>query len=87
MTFRDTRATSHPVFVGRPCDAGWVYAVQLAYCVALVFTNPVQMFPAIRIIENGLTPAVFHAGRPTKKRKWYVRQRRCRTRPCVAAGC
>jgi solute carrier family 36 (proton-coupled amino acid transporter) len=38
-----------------PVRAWWSYAIIALYCLALVFTFPLQLFPVLRIVERGLT--------------------------------
>jgi proton-coupled amino acid transporter len=36
-----------------PPDDDWIAAVQIAYCIAVVFTFPLQLFPAVTILNRG----------------------------------
>lgn len=42
------------VIVNLPQDDKFVNAVQFLYSVAIMLSTPLQLFPAVRIMENGL---------------------------------
>lgn len=43
----------------------WAYCIVVAYCIALVFSYPLMMFPAIKILERGAGPYLWNAASPT----------------------
>ncbi|KAJ1912930.1 hypothetical protein H4219_005415 [Mycoemilia scoparia] len=49
--------------------------VQILYVIAILFTNPLMMFPAIRIIESGIFPR--GSGKRSPKIKWQKNLHRC----------
>lgn len=51
-----------------PRDSRFVQAVQFLYSVAVLVGNPVQLFPALRIMEGGLFG--HHSGKKSLKTKW-----------------
>lgn len=55
------------VILNLPQDSHFVNAVQLLYSLAIILSTPLQLFPAIRIMENGL---FIRSGKYSKKIKW-----------------
>ncbi|KAK4685254.1 solute carrier family 36 (proton-coupled amino acid transporter), partial [Tremellales sp. Uapishka_1] len=55
------------VIVNLPQDDKFVQAVQFLYSVAILLSIPLQLFPAVRIMENGLLPK---SGKHNHKVKW-----------------
>jgi len=53
------------------CRQWWSYLIIAGYCVALVFTFPLQLFPVMRIVERGLTG--FGISRDADKHVWLKR--------------
>lgn len=51
-----------------PRDSRFVQAMQFLYSIAILVGNPVQLFPALRIIEGGLFGR--RSGRKSLKTKW-----------------
>ena len=47
-------ATKTVVLLNLPQDSHFVNAVQLLYSLAILLSTPLQLFPAIRILENGI---------------------------------
>lgn len=55
------------VILNLPQDSKFVNGVQLLYSLAILLSTPLQLFPAIRIIENGLFD---RSGKHDPKIKW-----------------
>uniref|UniRef100_A0A060TCD4 ARAD1D35376p n=1 Tax=Blastobotrys adeninivorans TaxID=409370 RepID=A0A060TCD4_BLAAD len=55
------------VILNLPQDSHTVNGLQLLYSLAIVLSTPLQLFPAIRIIENGL---FVRSGKYSNKIKW-----------------
>lgn len=55
------------VILNLPQDNRFVNAVQLLYSIAILLSTPLQLFPAIRIMENGLFT---RSGKFNNKVKW-----------------
>ncbi|KAK6069501.1 transmembrane amino acid transporter [Seiridium cupressi] len=51
-----------------PRDSRFVQAMQFLYSLAILVGNPVQLFPALRIIEGGVFGR--HSGKKSLKTKW-----------------
>jgi proton-coupled amino acid transporter len=47
--------------------AWWAYLIVVAYCIALVFSFPLMLFPAVQIVERGVAPFFW---RPADKAIW-----------------
>jgi proton-coupled amino acid transporter len=47
----------------------WSYLIQASYCLALVFSYPLMLFPAIRVLEKAVTPRFLVDDGTTKWRK------------------
>lgn len=60
-------ATKTVVLLNLPQDSHFVNAVQLLYSLAILLSTPLQLFPAIRILENGLFS---HSGKFNRYIKW-----------------
>ncbi|GAA6050980.1 hypothetical protein JCM3770_005353 [Rhodotorula araucariae] len=57
------------VFINLPQDDKFVSASQFLYSIAILLSTPLQLFPAVRIMENGIfTPA--KSGKRSLKVKW-----------------
>ncbi|BGP19323.1 hypothetical protein JCM10213v2_007412 [Rhodosporidiobolus nylandii] len=67
LTFGDQIQTV--VFVNLPQDDKFVNASQFLYSLAILLSTPLQLFPAVRIMENGLF-APQKSGKHSKKVKW-----------------
>lgn len=50
-----------------PQDRKFVHAVQFLYSLAILLSTPLQLFPAVRIMENGL---FVKSGKKNSKVKW-----------------
>ncbi|GAA5872046.1 hypothetical protein JCM3774_006591 [Rhodotorula dairenensis] len=57
------------VFVNLPQDDKFVNASQFLYSVAILLSTPLQLFPAVRIMENGIFAAQ-RSGKRSLKVKW-----------------
>ncbi|GAA6021997.1 hypothetical protein JCM10207_002401 [Rhodosporidiobolus poonsookiae] len=57
------------VFVNLPQDDKFVNASQFLYSIAILLSTPLQLFPAVRIMENGLF-APQKSGKHSVKVKW-----------------
>ncbi|GAA5974316.1 hypothetical protein JCM11641_006731 [Rhodosporidiobolus odoratus] len=57
------------VFVNLPQDDKFVNASQFLYSLAILLSTPLQLFPAVRIMENGLF-APQKSGKHSNKVKW-----------------
>ncbi|GAA6023213.1 hypothetical protein JCM8202_001030 [Rhodotorula sphaerocarpa] len=57
------------VFVNLPQDDKFVNASQFLYSIAILLSTPLQLFPAVRIMENGLF-APQKSGKRSLKVKW-----------------
>ncbi|BGP26993.1 hypothetical protein JCM10295v2_005955 [Rhodotorula toruloides] len=57
------------VFVNLPQDDKFVQASQFLYSLAILLSTPLQLFPAVRIMENGLFPPQ-RSGKRSLKVKW-----------------
>lgn len=62
------------VILNLPQDSHFVNSVQLLYSLAIILSTPLQLFPAIRIIENGL---FVRSGKYSRKIKWEKNFFRC----------
>ncbi|KAK6200751.1 hypothetical protein LQW54_009555 [Pestalotiopsis sp. IQ-011] len=51
-----------------PRDSRFVQAIQFLYSLAILVGNPVQLFPALRIVEGGLFGK--HSGKKSLRTKW-----------------
>ena len=60
-------ATRTVVLLNMPQDDRFVNAVQLLYSLAILLSTPLQLFPAIRIMENGIFN---HSGKYNPYIKW-----------------
>ena len=61
-------ATSIEIITNYPQDSRFVNAVQFIYSLAVLVGNPVQLFPALRIMEGNLFGA--HSGKRSLRTKW-----------------
>ena len=61
-------ATKTVVLLNLPQDYKFVNAVQFLYAIAILLSTPLQLFPAIRILENAFFTK---SGRRNKLVKWY----------------
>ena len=61
-------ATSIEIITNYPQDSRFVNAVQFIYSLAVLVGNPVQLFPALRIMEGNLFGA--HSGKRSVRTKW-----------------
>ncbi len=61
-------ATKTVILLNMPQDDRFVNAVQLLYSLAILLSTPLQLFPAIRLIETGLFT---RSGKYDPKIKWY----------------
>ncbi|GAA5989024.1 hypothetical protein JCM10908_006275 [Rhodotorula pacifica] len=57
------------VFVNLPQDDKFVNASQFLYSIAILLSTPLQLFPAVRIMENGIFAAQ-KSGKRSLKVKW-----------------
>lgn len=57
------------MFVNLPQDDKFVNASQFLYSIAILLSTPLQLFPAVRIMENGLF-APQKSGKRSLKVKW-----------------
>lgn len=57
------------VFVNLPQDDKFVQTSQFLYSLAILLSTPLQLFPAVRIMENGLFPPQ-RSGKRSLKVKW-----------------
>ncbi|GAA6032904.1 hypothetical protein JCM8097_000041 [Rhodosporidiobolus ruineniae] len=57
------------VFVNLPQDDKFVNASQFLYSLAILLSTPLQLFPAVRIMENGLF-SPHRSGKSSPKVKW-----------------
>ncbi|KDE04597.1 hypothetical protein MVLG_04977 [Microbotryum lychnidis-dioicae p1A1 Lamole] len=55
------------VFVNLPQDDKFVNAAQFLYSIAILLSTPLQLFPAVRIMENGLFS---RSGKHSNRVKW-----------------
>lgn len=55
------------VFVNLPQDDKFVNAAQFLYSLAILLSTPLQLFPAVRIMENGIFS---RSGKHSNKVKW-----------------
>ncbi len=55
------------MIVGVPSSKGVLIQVQFLYSVAIMLSVPLQLFPAVRIMENGL---FVRSGKIDNKVKW-----------------
>ena len=55
------------VFVNLPQEDRFVNAAQFLYSLAILLSTPLQLFPAVRIMENGLFS---RSGKYSAKVKW-----------------
>lgn len=55
------------VFVNLPQDDKFVNAAQFLYSIAILLSTPLQLFPAVRIMENGIFS---RSGKHSTKVKW-----------------
>ena len=55
------------VILNLPQDSKFVNGVQLLYSLAILLSTPLQLFPAIRILENGI---FVHSGKHNPTIKW-----------------
>ena len=55
------------ILVNLPTDQKFVQVVQFLYATAILLSTPLQLFPAIRIMENGLFTK---SGKTSYKVKW-----------------
>lgn len=62
------------VLLNLPKNSGFVNIVQALYSLAILLSTPLQLFPAIRIIENGL---FVRSGKYNSKIKWQKNIFRC----------
>ena len=60
-------ATKTVVLLNLPQDSHFVNAVQLLYSLAILLSTPLQLFPAIRILENGIFS---RSGKSNPSIKW-----------------
>lgn len=68
------------VFVNLPQDDKFVNAAQFLYSIAILLSTPLQLFPAVRIMENGLFS---RSGKYSSKVKWEKNM----FRMAVVVGC
>ncbi|KAK4046579.1 hypothetical protein OIV83_005949 [Microbotryomycetes sp. JL201] len=68
------------VFVNLPQEDKFVQASQFLYSVAILLSTPLQLFPAVRIMENGLFS---RSGKHSNKVKWQKNM----FRSLVVVGC
>ncbi|KAI9775500.1 MAG: neutral amino acid transporter [Candelina submexicana] len=61
-------STKTVILLNMPQDDRFVNAVQLLYSLAILLSTPLQLFPAIRLIETGLFT---RSGKYDPKIKWY----------------
>lgn len=57
------------VFINLPQDDKLVSASQFLYSIAILLSTPLQLFPAVRIMENGIFPS-WRSGKRSLKVKW-----------------
>ncbi|BGP34671.1 hypothetical protein JCM10296v2_006493 [Rhodotorula toruloides] len=69
------------VFVNLPSDDKFVQTSQFLYSLAILLSTPLQLFPAVRIMENGLFPQ--RSGKRSLKVKWEKNA----FRAAVVVGC
>lgn len=62
-----TPASQTVVFVNLPQDDRLVNAAQFLYSIAILLSTPLQLFPAVRIMENGIFS---RSGKHSNKVKW-----------------
>lgn len=55
------------VFVNLPQEDRFVSAAQFLYSIAILLSTPLQLFPAVRIMENGIFS---RSGKHSNKVKW-----------------
>ncbi|CAN6650390.1 vacuolar amino acid transporter 3 [Trichomonascus vanleenenianus] len=55
------------VILNLPQDSAFVNGIQLLYSLAILLSTPLQLFPAIRILENGM---FVRSGKYSKRVKW-----------------
>eukprot|EP00164_Ancoracysta_twista_P002919 GFYU01003886.1.p1 GENE.GFYU01003886.1~~GFYU01003886.1.p1 ORF type:complete len:546 (-),score=116.20 GFYU01003886.1:168-1805(-) len=58
--------TKDVIFLNLPGHNDMVVSVQISYCIAVIFTFPLMLFPAVQIIERKM----FQPGKSTTRRKW-----------------
>ncbi|GAA6014180.1 hypothetical protein JCM11491_004130 [Sporobolomyces phaffii] len=68
------------VFVNLPQDDKFVNAAQFLYSLAILLSTPLQLFPAVRIMENGIFS---RSGKHSNKVKWEKNA----FRTAVVVGC
>ncbi|SCV73320.1 BQ2448_7246 [Microbotryum intermedium] len=68
------------VFVNLPQDDKFVNAAQFLYSIAILLSTPLQLFPAVRIMENGLFS---RSGKHSNRVKWTKNS----FRMAVVVGC
>jgi proton-coupled amino acid transporter len=56
------------VTLNLPQKVWWAAAVRICYCLALVFSFPLMLFPALRILEDTLLPILCHRRRSSRGR-------------------
>lgn len=61
--------TQTVVLLNLPQDSKFVNAVQFLYSLAILLSTPLQLFPAIRIVETSIFPAR-RSGKYSQKIKW-----------------
>lgn len=61
------RLSQTVVFVNLPQDDRFVNAAQFLYSIAILLSTPLQLFPAVRIMENGVFS---RSGKHSNKVKW-----------------
>lgn len=69
MANRSIRGAQTVVFVNLPQDDKFVNASQFLYSIAILLSTPLQLFPAVRIMENGIFAAQ-KSGKRSLKVKW-----------------
>lgn len=62
-------ATQTVVILNLPQDSKFVNGVQFLYSLAILLSTPLQLFPAIRIVETSIFPAR-RSGKYSQKVKW-----------------
>jgi proton-coupled amino acid transporter len=55
------------VFVNLPQEDKFVNAAQFLYSIAILLSTPLQLFPAVRIMENGIFS---RSGKHSSRVKW-----------------